>query len=156
VRAGSNYDRHINRRTGFQNWWRNFFGVQQDGAPDVEAQPGLLSWPTTPRVGKKDIDVMVNDFLNAWLIEGDVRAALSYVSPRSYACFAEESDNPADVDLSMAPRQLMVNLKSTQDALAARGESQKRRMARPPARSDSRKRRRVGSVNITRARDHDA
>ena len=117
VRAGSNYDRHVNRWTGFQNWWRNFFGVNQAGAPDVETQAGLLSLPTTPRVGKKDIDVMVNDFLNAWLIEGDVMAALSYVSPRSYACLAVDSDNPADLDLSMAPRQLLVNLKSAHDAL---------------------------------------
>lgn len=117
VRAGNNYDRHINRWTGFQNWWRSFFGVHQDRAPDVESRTGLLSLPTTPRVGKKDIDVMVNDFLNAWLIEGDVMAAMSYVSPRSYACLAENSDNPADFDSSMAPRQLLVNLKSAHDAL---------------------------------------
>jgi hypothetical protein len=117
VRAGSNYDRHINRWTGFQNWWRSFFGVQQNRAIDVESRPGLLSLPTTPRVGKKDIDVMVNDFLNAWLIEGDVIAAMSYISARSYACLAQDSDEPTDFDLSMAPRRLAVNLKSTHDAL---------------------------------------
>jgi hypothetical protein len=117
VRAGSNYDRHINRWTGFQNWWRSFLGVQQERAPDVQPRPGLLSLPPTPRVGKKDIDVMVNDFLNAWLIEGDVMAAISYVSPRSYACLTEDGDNPADFDLSMAPHHLLVNLKSAHDAL---------------------------------------
>ena len=60
---------------------------------------------------------MVTDFLNAWLIEGDVKAAMSYVSPWSYACLAEDSDNPADFDSSMAARQLQVNLKSAHDAL---------------------------------------
>lgn len=117
VRAGSNYDRHINRWTGFQNWWRNFFGVRKDGSAAVESDSSALSLPTTPRVGKKHIDVMVNDFLNAWLLEGDVSAAMSYVSPRAYACVAEANDNPADFDLSMAPRQLLVNLKSAYDAL---------------------------------------
>ena len=112
VRAGSNYDRHINRWAGFQNWWRSFFGVHQDRAPEVESRPGLLSLPTTPRVGKKDIDVMVNDFLKAWLIEGDVMAAMSYISARSYACLAQDSDKPTDFDVSMAPRQLAVNLTS--------------------------------------------
>jgi hypothetical protein len=117
VRAGNNYDRHINRWTGFQNWWRGFFGVRQDRDPDVASAPGPLSLPTTPRVGKKHIDVMVSDFLNAWLIEGDVMAAMSYVSPRSYACLARNSDDPAAFDFSMAPRQLLVNLKSAHDAL---------------------------------------
>ena len=27
VRAGNNYERHLNHWTGFQNWWRSFFGV---------------------------------------------------------------------------------------------------------------------------------
>ena len=29
VRAGNNYDRHINRWTGFQNWWRSFFAFSR-------------------------------------------------------------------------------------------------------------------------------
>ena len=28
VRAGNNYDKHLNRWTGFQNWWQSFFGVR--------------------------------------------------------------------------------------------------------------------------------
>ena len=34
VRAGNNYDRHVNRWTGFQNWWQGFFGVRLERPPD--------------------------------------------------------------------------------------------------------------------------
>src|SRR5262245_48079517 len=37
VRAGDNYDRHINRWTGFTNWWQSFFGVGGQNA--AEATP---------------------------------------------------------------------------------------------------------------------
>ena len=31
VRSGGNYDRHANRWSGFQNWWRNLFGIRLKG-----------------------------------------------------------------------------------------------------------------------------
>ena len=34
VRAGNNYDRFTGRWSGFQNWWRTFFGVGVSGSPD--------------------------------------------------------------------------------------------------------------------------
>ena len=40
VRAGSNFDRHLNRWAGFQNWWNGFFGVRREQAP---AQTGSSS-----------------------------------------------------------------------------------------------------------------
>ncbi|HEX7780999.1 MAG TPA: hypothetical protein VF424_17245, partial [Vicinamibacterales bacterium] len=60
------------------------------------------------------------DFLTAWLIEGDVIAAMGYVSERAYACLAQDSENPSDFDRGMAPFQLMVNLKAAHDALGTR------------------------------------
>ena len=75
VRAGNNYDKHLNRWTGFQNWWRSFLGVRQDELPEWPTRSTARALPKTPRVGAKDIDVMVNDFLTAWLVEGDVIAA---------------------------------------------------------------------------------
>jgi len=33
VRAGNNYDRHTGRWTGFENWWRQFFGVGVNAFP---------------------------------------------------------------------------------------------------------------------------
>jgi hypothetical protein len=87
VRAGDNYDRHTNRWSGFENWWRSFFGVRLKGSPD-EDHDRSQEIPREPRAGKKNIDVMMHDFLTAWLLEGDVMAAMGYVSDRAYACLA--------------------------------------------------------------------
>lgn len=117
VRAGNNYDRHTNRWVGFQSWWRNFFGLRSQNLPPDEGANTALS--KTPRIGKKEIDVMVNDFLNAWLIEGDIAASMAYVSNRSYACLTQDSEDPSQFDRGMAPFQLMMNLKSAHDALGS-------------------------------------
>jgi hypothetical protein len=120
VRAGNNYDRHTNRWVGFRNWWQSFFGAPTEGvAKDMTpTAPGAL--PKTPRAGKKDLDVMAHDFLNAWLVEGNVVAAMGYVSERSYACLAQDSDDPSNFDRGMAPFQIMVNLKAAHEALGPR------------------------------------
>src|SRR5262245_14438765 len=55
VRAGNNYDRHLNRWSGFQNWWRGFFGVHQERAPELTESARPLAIPETPRIGKKNI-----------------------------------------------------------------------------------------------------
>ena len=125
VRAGDNVDRHNNRWAGFQKWWGGLLGGRQNGTPslDAAARPGAI--PTTPRLGKKNIDAMVNDFLTAWLVEGDVVASMGYVSERAYACLARDSDNPSDFDRGLAPFQLMVNLKSARDALGPRASLDK-------------------------------
>jgi hypothetical protein len=60
---------------------------------------------------------MVNDFLTAWLIEGDALAAMAYVSERSYACVSQDADDPSSFDLGLAPYQLLTNLKAGHDAL---------------------------------------
>lgn len=118
VRAGNNADRHVGRWAGLQNWWRSFFGVRVDREEEQPTSTSPLSLPRTPRAGKKNIDVMVNDFLTAWLIEGDVMAAMSYISPRALACVALESDDPGRADAGMAPFELLTTLKRTHDALA--------------------------------------
>jgi hypothetical protein len=115
VRAGNNYDRHAARWNGFQNWWQSFFGVRVPDEKEVER--GDSSGPAPPRVGRKTIDAMAEDFLKAWLLEGDINAALSYVSPRASACLAEESDDPATFDRGMAPFVLAHRLKAAHDAL---------------------------------------
>lgn len=117
VRAGDNYDRHLNRWTGFQNWWRGFFGVRQERLAEVSESDKAFTLPHVPRVGNKSIDAMVHDFLTAWLVEGDTVAAMGYVSNRSYACLAQASDNPSAFDRGLAPFQLLVNLKAAHDSL---------------------------------------
>ena len=119
VRAGDNVDRHNGRWSGLQNWWRSFFGVNLQRAP-ADEKPSILAPPRVPRAGKKNIDVMANDFLSAWLVEGDVMAAMGYVSERAYACIAQNADDPVAVDRGMAPFQLMTNLKAAHESLGKR------------------------------------
>jgi len=116
VRAGNNYDKHLNRWTGFQNWWQGFFGVRLERADD-SGEPSRSSLSPLPRAGKKDIHVMAEDFLKAWLIEGNVIAATGYISDRSYACLAQDTDDPMTFDRGMAPFQLLINLRAAYNSL---------------------------------------
>ncbi len=119
VRAGSNYDRHADRWAGFGNWWRSVFGVRMDspvGTP--EKTTGFV--PVAPRAGDKSIALMVDDFLKAWLVDGDMLAAVSYVSERAYACLAQDGDERFAFDRGLAPVQLLQQLKAAHDALGKR------------------------------------
>ena len=117
VRAGNNDERHAARWSGLQSWWRSFFGVSLSRSPDVDETTSALALPRVPRAGKKDITVMVSDFLQAWLVEGNALAAMGYVSERSYACLAENMPDPSAYDRGLAPFQILVNLKAAHDAL---------------------------------------
>jgi hypothetical protein len=116
VRSGNNYDRHTNKWAGFQNWWLNVFGVRVVSAPAAKDDgKGLV--PNVPRAGDKNIEVMVEDFLKAWLVDGDIPAAMSYMSERSYACVVEDSDDPFSVDRGIAPFVLAGRLDAARHAL---------------------------------------
>jgi hypothetical protein len=119
VRAGDNADRHAARWSGFQNWWRSFFGVGLARSPDAPDTVAALALPKIPRAGKKNIKAMVPDFLQAWLVEGNIVAAMGYVSERAYACLAEDAPDPSAFDRGLAPFQILVNLKAAHDALGA-------------------------------------
>jgi len=60
---------------------------------------------------------MVPDFLQAWLVEGNIVAAMGYVSERSYACLAQDTPDPSAFDRGLAPVQILVNLKAAHDTL---------------------------------------
>lgn len=117
VRAGNNSDRHVGRWAGLQNWWRGFFGLRATDAPEDTTASPLLAYAGRPRVGVQPIDAMVRDFLQAWLVEGDVAAAMGYVSERAFACLALEADDPSAFDRGMAPFRLMMELKAVHDTL---------------------------------------
>ena len=120
VRAGDNSERHAGRWTGFQNWWRSFFGAAVEQAAVAKETIPALTLPKVPRAGKKNINEMVPDFLQAWLVEGNVVAAMGYVSERSYACLAQDAPDPSAFDRGLAPVQILVNLKAAHDALGKR------------------------------------
>jgi len=116
VRAGNNAERHAQRWSGFENWWRGFFGGGLDRTPDSKETPAF-ALPKVPRAGKQDVEKMVPDFLQAWLVEGNVVAAMGYVSERSYACLAQDAPDPLAFDRGLAPFQILVNLKAAYDGL---------------------------------------
>ena len=120
VRAGDNAERHAGRWTGFQNWWRSFFGAGVEQAAVAKETIPAFTLPKVPRAGKKNINEMVPDFLQAWLVEGNVVAAMGYVSERSYACLAQDAPDPSAFDRGLAPVQILVNLKAAHDALGKR------------------------------------
>ena len=169
VRAGNNAERHAAQWSGFQNWWRSFFGVRLDRAPDAAGfRRPTLALPKIPRAGKKDIKVMAPDFLQAWLVEGDVVAAMGYVSERAYACLAQDTPDPSAFDRGLAPFQIMVNLKAAHDAhrqaRVARGSDARRAPDDPwpsrgvppasgPVRSLQRARRCSGQVRLREPSD---
>jgi hypothetical protein len=117
VRAGTNYDKHLTRWTGFQNWWQSFFGVRLDRPADASGDASRTSLSVNPRAGKKDIDVMAEDFLKAWLVEGNAIAAGGYISERAFACLANDSDDPLTFDRGMAPFQLLINMRAAYNSL---------------------------------------
>jgi hypothetical protein len=121
VRAGNNAERHAARWSGFQNWWRSFFGVRLEQTPNAVEPTPALALPKVPRAGKLDIKAMVPDFLQAWLVEGDTVAAMGYVSERSYACLAQEAPDPSAFDRGLAPFQILVNLKAAYEAIGKHG-----------------------------------
>ena len=86
-------------------------------APAAKDTMPAFALPKVPRAGKKNINEMVPDFLQAWLVEGNVVAAMGYVSERSYACLAQDAPDPSAFDRGLAPFQIMVNLKAAHDAL---------------------------------------
>jgi hypothetical protein len=116
VRAGNNFDRHVDRWSGFNNWWRSFFGIRLDRRPD-EDTTGTIAIPARPAIGRQPVDEMVHGFLRTWLVEGNVLESMAFVSDRAYACLAEDAPNPAAFDRGMAPFRMLTLLKAAKDAI---------------------------------------
>ena len=118
VREGNNFDRHSQRWNGLQSWWRSFLGVSLRGRPadDVRTDQSFRI-PTEPRIGARPIHEMTGDFLQAWMIEGNIPQAMAYMSDRAYTCLAAEADDPSGFDRGMAPFELMGRLKAAHDSL---------------------------------------
>jgi hypothetical protein len=63
VRAGNNYEHHVDRWQGFASWWRHLFGLilTLDVPATFETE---LDIPAAPRIsGREDLEVAVHDFL---------------------------------------------------------------------------------------------
>jgi hypothetical protein len=95
VRAGNNYQGHLQRWAGLTSWWRNLFGlpILHDAgfAPDPERDIARF-----PRLtDKASLPAAVTDFLSTWLVQRKPNLALPYVSANSYACVSSASTRGA-------------------------------------------------------------
>ena len=87
VRAGNNTKVHLQRWQGLTDWWRSLFGLPSANDLNEGLLPGDV--PPVPRKGDGKLEDAVQDFLQAWLVEGKPEVAASYFSTRSFSCLAE-------------------------------------------------------------------
>jgi hypothetical protein len=87
VRAGNNYETHINRWSGLANWWRALFGLNAGAAKSrpeeaddrrITANPPLKDNAKFPEV--------IEDFLRNWLIEQKPNISATYFGHESFGC----------------------------------------------------------------------
>ena len=93
VRAGNNYEKHVDRWQGFENWWRQFFGLilgtSRESQEPMPLSTEPMEQPKVKGTAEEDLLASAQDFLDSWLVQKKPAAALAYLSPRSYACLAD-------------------------------------------------------------------
>jgi hypothetical protein len=106
VRAGNNYDTHINRWQGLNNWWRSLLSlatVTDTSDKSMEKQ----SFPDEPReAAHAEPAEAVHDLLNTWLVGKKPENILSYFADESYDC--AELETGEKVDHGMAKFKLLI------------------------------------------------
>ncbi len=80
VRAGNNYQRHVNRWEGFVDWWRGLFGLASMRQMFGVDEPERLLIPKVSRKGDaKDVSEAIEDFLAAWMVTKEPEQSMAYV-----------------------------------------------------------------------------
>ena len=114
VRAGNNYARHVQRWSGFADWWKSIFGVplkEEDIKEEAtKAKQGVV--PAFPRSGKGKVEEAMYDFLNSWLVEQQPSLAAAYISPKAYSCIDQvESDEKKKMNPGLIPYYIVNGMK---------------------------------------------
>jgi len=120
VRAGDNYDRHINRWSGFANWWKSIFGVplKEEDLKDEEIVGKHGDIPPFPRAGKGKPWEAMYDFLNSWLVEQQPNQAVAYISPSAYACIDQvASDEKKKINPGLIPYYILEGMKKVNHSI---------------------------------------
>jgi hypothetical protein len=116
VRAGGNYQRHQGRWTGLGNWWERLLGIFSGAGPvtSVDSRPGVI--PVEPRQSSgASIEAVVEDFLDAWLVESRPELSAAYFSPLSFGCLAPAGS--ARVGQGLERYSLLERMKAANDAM---------------------------------------
>jgi hypothetical protein len=120
VRAGNNHDRHVNRWSGFVNWWKSLFGVpiKKTDLKDEEIKVKRGTFTTIPRAGKGKPEEAMYDFLNSWLVEQQPNLAIAYISPRAYSCIEQvASDEKKQINPGFIRYYLLEGMKKANHAI---------------------------------------
>jgi hypothetical protein len=115
VRAGDNHNRHVNRWSGFANWWKSIFGVplKEADLKDEEIRGRRGTIPNLPRAGKGKLEDAMYDFLNSWLVEQEPNLAVAYISPRAYSCIDQvASDEKKKINPGLIPYYILTGMQS--------------------------------------------
>ncbi len=113
IRAGNNVERHSNRWSGLEAWWRSLFGW---GGPEAVQETGSAAEQRS--LVKAGIDATVDDFLKAWLVEKDVGRAASYFSRQSLRCVERDAlARGRKLEPGTARAHVKLSLKKFADAL---------------------------------------
>ncbi len=89
VRAGNNLEKHDQRWSGLNGWWREVFGLLGRGGkpPKEGATESLGHIPLNPAAkGDQGIDKSAHDFLKSWVVDKQPNLSAAYFSRRSYPC----------------------------------------------------------------------
>jgi hypothetical protein len=125
VRAGNNLDKHDQRWTGLNGWWREVFGILGSGGkPPKEATTERLSKiPLNPAIkASQGIDKSAHDFLNSWVVDKQPKLSVAYLSRRSYPCLeAITKKNRKPVAPGMVRLVVLTAMNQFNDATAAAG-----------------------------------
>ncbi len=129
VRAGNNYQRHIERWDGFQNWWRNLISMLFTDEPPDNEDFSALEVSGLPRVdASKGIQEAVYDYFKAWLVERKPEVAASYISVKSFPCLPDYQEN----NQSASPLARVRIIKTMRDVNLAVGRVDKLNSAISP------------------------
>jgi hypothetical protein len=117
VREGDNYQRHSGRWGGLMDWWRGIFGLPEMRTILGLDQPERLLIPRVPRMGDaKEVKDAVQDFLKAWMVDGEPQEAVAYLAERAYYCM-DMGDVDAVPDFGVAPLLLVERFAGARAAL---------------------------------------
>jgi hypothetical protein len=120
VRAGNNFDRHVNRWSGLRNWWAGLLGLfTAQTAATVDETVDLavgINVPVKSRVSAdRPLSEAVVDFYKTWFVDATPEQALAYMSVRSYACLAEFRTGET-LDSGLAALRILQHMRQGQAA----------------------------------------
>ena len=123
VRAGNNLEKHDERWTGLNGWWREVFGLLGSGGkpPKEKATEKLGRIPLNPAVkGDQGIDKSAHDFLKSWVVDKQPNLSVAYFSRRSYPCLeAIQQKNQKPMAPGMVRLQLVMAMDKFNTTMAS-------------------------------------